>query len=78
MVRSLCVQLKAPEGQSRVVGVDLFSHEDYLIGDYVLEAEAFQIADDKNSQRSGPMDDVYYVYNDKGKLIRGQEQEVSP
>ena len=31
------MELKAPAGKFRVVGVDLFSHEDYLKGDYVPE-----------------------------------------
>jgi hypothetical protein len=40
------VVLKAPAGKFRVVGVDLFSHEDYLKGDYASEAEAYKVADD--------------------------------
>jgi hypothetical protein len=28
------VELKAPAGKFRVVGLDLFSHEHYLMGDY--------------------------------------------
>lgn len=40
------VVLKAPAGKFRVVGVDLFSHEDYLKGDYASEAEAYEVADD--------------------------------
>ena len=33
------LELKAPAGKFRVVGVDLFSHEDYLTGDYASEAK---------------------------------------
>jgi hypothetical protein len=40
------VVLKAPAGKFRVVGVDWFSHEDYLKGDYASEAEAYKVADD--------------------------------
>jgi len=71
----------ARKGMTRVVGVDLFSHEDYLVGDYKSRAKAFSIADAHNRQRSGSMDDVYYVYDDQGKYIRGNEavgQKVSP
>ena len=72
---------KAPPGKTRVIGVDLFSHEDYLKGDYDTPEEAFKVADEKNKKRTGSMDDVYYVYDDQGHYIRGNEavgQEVSP
>ena len=52
------VELAAPAGKFRVVGVDLFSHEDYLMGDYSSRAEAFKVADDHNTKRSGSMDDI--------------------
>jgi hypothetical protein len=74
-------QLKAPEGKTRVVGVDLFDHEDYLVDDFDDKQVAFDKADEHNKVRSGSMDDVYYVYDDAGRYIRGNEavgQEVSP
>lgn len=74
----MTVKLKAPKGKVRLVGIDLFSHDEYLVGDYLDQKTAFDIADNENSKRDGPMDDVHYVYNDKGERIRGQEQEVSP
>jgi len=77
----MAVELKAPEGKVRVVGIDLFSHEDYLVGDYSNQKVAFDIADGKNKKRHGAMDDVYYVYDDKGKYIRGNEatgQSICP
>lgn len=77
----MATELKAPMGKTRVVGVDLFDHEDYLVGDYDSPGEAFKVADNNNSERSGSMDDIYYVYNDKGEYIRGNEivgQKVSP
>jgi hypothetical protein len=63
-------ELKAPTGKFRVVGVDLFDHGDYLVGDYDTTEEAFRIADDHNKARKGSMDDVYYVYNDQRKFLR--------
>lgn len=77
----MSTELKAPLSKTRVVGVDLFDHEDYLVGDFDSQDEAFQKADDHNKARSGSMDDVYYVYDDQGNYIRGNEavgQEVSP
>jgi len=77
----MATELRAPKGKIRVVGVDLFSHEDYLVGDYGSSETAFQIADEHNKKRAGSMDDVYYVYDDEGNYIRGNEavgQEVSP
>jgi hypothetical protein len=74
-------ELKAPPGKTRVVGVDLFDHEDYLVKDCDGVEEAFSIADGNNKRRTGPMDDVYYVYDDQGHYIHGNEevgQEVSP
>ena len=66
------LELKAPAGKFRVVGVDWFSHEDYLTGDYASEAEAYKVAGDHNTKRSGSMDDVYYVDDDQGTYLRGQ------
>lgn len=77
----MATELKAPMGKTRVVGVDLFDHGDYLVGDYGSRDEAFKVADDHNTRRSGSMNDVYYVYDDKGRYIRGNEavgQKVSP
>lgn len=65
------VVLKAPAGKFRVVGVDLFSHEDYLKGEYASEAEAYEVADDHGS---GSMDDVYYVYDDQGTYLRAMKR----
>lgn len=72
---------KAPKGKTRIVCVDLFDREDYLVGDYDDQNEAFRIADAHNKKRSSSMEDVYYVYNDVGTYIRGNEavgQKVSP
>lgn len=77
----MSTELKAPSGKTRVVGVDLFDHGDYLVGDYDSRDEAFEVADSHNRRRKGSMDDVYYVYDDAGRYIRGNEavgQKVSP
>lgn len=62
-----------PAGKTRVIVVDLFSHEEHLVKDCDTQKEAFQIADDHNRKREGSMDSVYYVYNDKGNYLRGEE-----
>lgn len=67
------VRQNVPRGKFRVVGVDLFAHEDYIKKDCDTQEEAFQIADDHNRQRNGSMDDVYYVYDDQGEYLRGEE-----
>ncbi len=68
------VILKAPAGKFRVVGVGLFSHEDSLKRDYASEAEAYKVADDHNTKRSGSMDDVYCVYDDQGTYLRAMRR----
>lgn len=77
----MATEQKAPKGKWRVIGVDLFDHDDYLVGDFDGQQEAFKIADEHNKKRSGSMADVYYVYDDNGLYVRGNEavgQEVSP
>ncbi len=77
----MTIELRAPARKTRVVGVDLFAREDYLVGDYDTKDKAFNIADSHNKSRSGPIDDVYYVYDDQGTYIRGNEacgQKISP
>jgi hypothetical protein len=64
-----------PPGKTRIIGVDLFAFEEYLVKDCDTPAEAFAIADRKNKGRTGPIDDVYYVYNDNGEYIRGVNRE---
>ena len=62
-----------PAGKFRVVGVDLFDHEDFILGDYDTKGRAFVEADGRNSERTGAMDTVFYVYNDQGAYIHGPE-----
>ncbi|OGG76329.1 hypothetical protein A2950_01325 [Candidatus Kaiserbacteria bacterium RIFCSPLOWO2_01_FULL_55_19] len=66
-------ELKAPKGKTRVIGVDLFDHEHYLIKDCDTQNEAFNLADKKNKERTGSMDDVLYVYDDEGRYLHGDE-----
>jgi hypothetical protein len=67
------IRKNIPSGKFRVAGCDLFDHSDYVVKDCETHEEAFQIADDHNRQRSGSMNDVYYVYNDQGDYLRGEE-----
>jgi hypothetical protein len=64
-----------PRGKTRIIGVDLFAFEEYLVKDCDTAAEAFEIADHKNKSRTGSLDNVYYVYNDNGGYIRGVDRE---
>lgn len=74
----MTTELRAPKGKTRVVGVDLFDHGDYIVGDYDDRSEAFRVADEHNSKRGGSMDDVYYAYDDNGRYIRGNEDVNGP
>lgn len=58
------LDLKAPKGEYRVIGVDTFSHEDWVYGDYKTLQEAKTFANSKG----GNMNCVY-VYDDKGKCV---------
>lgn len=69
----MSIELRAPEGKIRVVGVDLFDHGDYLVGDYDDQDEAFRVADEHNEKRTGSMDDVYYAYDGQETYVRGNE-----
>ncbi|MFA5031085.1 MAG: hypothetical protein WC495_05880 [Patescibacteria group bacterium] len=62
---------KAPKGKYRVIGVDMFSHEDYLVGDYATRLKAIHVVDEKKkkAQSQGSLPDRYYAYNDKGEWI---------
>lgn len=70
-----------PEGKIRVILVDLFDHEEYLIKDFSDREEAFSFVDKRNKKRENDMSCVYYAYDDKGKYIRGNEavnQKIQP
>jgi hypothetical protein len=65
--------LRAPSGKFRVIIVDLFSHEDGVVGDFASREEAFSLADEHNRKRVDAMEDVFYVYDDQGRYLRGAE-----
>lgn len=67
------LRIGIPAGKTRVIYVDLFSHEDGVVKDCDTEKEAFGIADAHNRTRKGSMDTVYYVYDDQGRYLRGNE-----
>ena len=74
----MATELKAPEGKFRVVVIDLFDHEDYVLKDCDSQEEAFELADAHNAARTGSMDNVRYVYDDQGYYIRGDEDVDGP
>ncbi|MDO8571904.1 MAG: hypothetical protein Q7R79_04460 [bacterium] len=78
MVTQSGLHQNIPAGKTRVIFVDLFSHEDGIIKDCDTREEAFALADTHNKGRSGSMDDVYYVYDDQGNYIRGNEDVDGP
>lgn len=67
------IRKNIPEGKFRVAGIDLFDRTDYVVEDCDTQEEAFQLADAHNRKRTGSMEDVYYVYDDKGTYLRGEE-----
>lgn len=54
---------KAPKGQFRVVGVDTFSNEDWVYGDF----NSLQEAKDFANSKGGNMNMVY-VYDENGQF----------
>ena len=58
-----------PSGMTRVISVDLFSHEEDLVQDFDSRIDALKAATSHNGRRKGSMDEVYYVYDDKGEPV---------
>lgn len=58
------IEPRAPQGKIRVVGVDTFSHEDWLEGDFETEEEA-----KKHAASCGGVMRKMHVYNDSGKHL---------
>ncbi len=73
MFEMALIRSNIPSGKYRVIGVDLFDHEDYVVKDCDTPEEAYPMADARNRRRKGSMDDVYYVYDDTGTYLRGPE-----
>jgi hypothetical protein len=67
------IRQNIPKGKFRVIGVDLFDGGDYVVEDCDTQEQAFALADEHNSERTGSMDDVRYVYDDQGNYLRGEE-----
>ncbi len=57
-------RLQAPPGKFRVVGVDTFANEDFVIDDFSERATALEVAQKKGGQMFKT-----YVYDDMGKNI---------
>ena len=55
------VKLQAPAGKFRVVGVDTFSNDDWVQGDFDTLEEAQATADKKGGEMT-----KMHVYDDKG------------
>ena len=55
---------QAPMGKFRIVGVDTFSNEDWVEGDFVTLEQAKHVA----NQRGGEMRKMY-IYNDQGNYL---------
>ena len=62
---------QAPRGKFRVIGMDMFSNEDYLVGDYCTKLKAITVVTEKKSksQCQGNLPDRYYAYDDKGNWV---------
>lgn len=58
-----------PAGKFRVIRIDQLSDKEFLIKDCDRN-EAFEIADEYNKTRICVSQDVYYVYDDEGELLR--------
>lgn len=60
------IDLIAPPGKYRVVGVDTFDHTDWISGDFDTEKQAIDHADEQVIDEEMLK---MHVYNDKGKHI---------
>jgi hypothetical protein len=67
------IELAAPKGMLRVVGINLSSHQEYLVGDYENHEIALKIANNNNEKRGGLMDDIFYVYDDNELLVQNNK-----
>jgi hypothetical protein len=59
-------EFKAPKGKFRVIGVDTFSNEDWVYGDYNSLNEAKKFAQEKGGNMN-----MVYVYDDQGNYKFG-------
>jgi hypothetical protein len=67
---------KSPEGKYRVIGVDKFSCEDWVMGEYLNASEAVEAAKEFTINEMAAATDpsiatVFYAYDPSGKYIGG-------
>lgn len=74
----ISIRKNIPAGKTRVVYFDPFDHEDGVVKDCDTPEEAFQLADQRNEKRKSELDLVFYVYDDQGKYLRGEEAVTGP
>jgi hypothetical protein len=60
------LELKAPAGKFRVVGVDTFDGTDWVYGDYDTQEQALALAEAKGGEMLKT-----HVYDDTGRHIGG-------
>jgi hypothetical protein len=66
MISPSGLELYAPKGEFRVIGVDTFEGPcaDYLIGDYDTREEAIRVGDEHGGEMN-----IIYVYDSKGNQL---------
>jgi len=60
----MSAEQKAPKDKFRVIGVDTFSNEDWVIGDFDKSEVAIKVANGKGGKMLKT-----HVYDDKGKHL---------
>lgn len=66
------LRTNVPKGKFRVIRVDPLSGDDFPTGDdHDTKESAFVLADTHNAKRVCETQDVYYVYDHEGDLLRG-------
>ena len=68
--------VRSPEGKCRVIGVDKFDGEDWVVGEYDTPEKALRIARKKTNKAkalatSHSVATVYYAYDPEGNYLGG-------
>jgi len=60
------IELKAPQGKFRVIGVDTFDHTEWISGDFNTKEEAI-----KHAEKEVEDEEMLkmHIYDDKGKHL---------